>query len=200
MVMRFWTKSLTAKLASYFLLLALVPLSVVSYVAYNIGEETLRRDVLDHLSTTAILKEDEINRWIADKKRSTRLLAQAPIVRQYSGPLLAESEADPEFLLAYEVLGDYLAAVLAEEPDFLEVFILTDVGGKVVLSTNKGHEGEYNVTSTYFIEGRKATYVQNVYFSVPLDRTTMTIATPIEDETGISEKWGRHRRKCLHHQ
>jgi GAF domain-containing protein/HAMP domain-containing protein len=184
MVMRFWTKSLTAKLASYFLLLALVPLSVVSYVAYNIGEETLRKDVLDHLSTTIILKEDEINRWIVDRKRSTQLLAQAPIVRQYSGLLLAESEADPEFLSAYEILGDYLAVVQAEEPDFLEVFILTDVGGKVVLSTNKGHEGEYNVTSTYFIEGRKATYVQNVYFSVPLDRTTMTIATPIEDETG----------------
>jgi PAS domain S-box-containing protein len=182
--MTFWTRSLTAKVVSYFLLLALLPLSVVSYVGYARGKETLRRDIFDHLSTTAILKEDEINRWIADKKRSTRLLAQTPTVRRYSRPLLIESETSPDFLSAYKVLGDYLAAVLAEEPDFLEIFILTDIGGKVVLSTNKEHEGEYNVTSTYFTEGRKATYVQNVYFSVPLDRTTMTIAMPIEDETG----------------
>jgi GAF domain-containing protein len=181
--MRFWT-SLTARLVSYFLLLALVPLSIVGYVAYNSGEETLKRGILDHLSTTAILKEDEINRWIADKKRSTRLLAQTPIVHQYSRPLLTESETSPDFLSAYKVLGDYLTAVLAEEPDFLEIFMLTDVGGKVVLSTNKEHEGEYNVTSTYFTEGRKETYVQNVYLSVPLGKTTMTIATPIEDETG----------------
>jgi GAF domain-containing protein/HAMP domain-containing protein len=171
-------------LVIYFLLLALVPLIIVSYVAYNSGREALKRDVLNHLSTTAILKEDEINRWIADKKRSTRLLAQTPIARQHSKPLLTESETSPGFLSAYEVLGDYLTAVLAEEPDFLEIFILTDVGGKVILSTNKQQEGEYNVTSTYFTEGRKATYVQNVYFSVPLGRTTMTIATPLEDETG----------------
>jgi len=182
--MRFWTRSLTARLVSYFLLLALVPLSIVGYVAYSSGEETLKRGVLDHLSTTAILKEDEINRWIADKKRSTRLLAQTPIVHQYSRPLLTEFETSPDFLVAYKVLGDYLTAVLAEEPDFLEIFVLTDVGGKVVLSTNKEHEGEYNVTSTYFTEGRKATYVQNVHFSVPLGKTTMTIATPLEDETG----------------
>jgi len=183
-VMRFWTRSLTARLVIYFLLLALVPLIIVSYVAYNSGREALKRDVLNHLSTTAILKEDEINRWIADKKRSTRLLAQTPIVRQHSKPLLTESETSPGFLSAYKVLGDYLTAVLAEEPDFLEIFILTDVGGKVILSTGKEQEGEYNVTSTYFTEGRKATYVQNVYFSVPLGRTTMTIATPLEDETG----------------
>ena len=73
--MRFWTRSLTARLVSSFLLLALVPLSIVGYVAYNSGEETLKRGILDHLSTTAILQEDEIKRWIADKKRSTRLLA-----------------------------------------------------------------------------------------------------------------------------
>jgi GAF domain-containing protein/HAMP domain-containing protein len=182
--MRFWTKSLTTRLIVYFLLLALVPLSIVGYVAYNIGEETLKRGILDHLSTAAILKEGEINRWLADKKRSTLLLAQTPIVRQYSKPLLTESETSPDFLPAYKILGDYLTAVLAEEPDFLEIFILTDVGGKVVLSTNKTHEGEYNVTSTYFTEGRKATYVQNVYFSVFLGKTTMTIATPIKDETG----------------
>ena len=182
--MRFWTKSLTTRLVIYFLLLALVPLTIVSYVAYNSGEEALKRGILDHLSTTAILKEDEINRWIADKKRSTRLLAQTPIVRQYSRPLLTESETGPDFLSAYEILGDYLTAVLAEEPDFLETFILTDVGGKVILSTNKEHEGEYNVTSTYFTEGRKATYVQNVYFSASLGKTTMTIATPVEDEAG----------------
>jgi GAF domain-containing protein/HAMP domain-containing protein len=184
MVMRFWTKSLTTRLIVSFLLLALVPLSIVGYVAYNIGEEALKRGILDHLSTAAILKEEEINRWLADKKRSTLLLAQTPIVRQYSKPLLTESETSPDFLPAYKTLGDYLTAVLAEEPDFLEIFILTDVGGKVALSTNKAHEGEYNVTSTYFTEGRKATYVQNVYFSVPLGKTTMTIATPIKDETG----------------
>jgi GAF domain-containing protein/HAMP domain-containing protein len=182
--MRFWTKNLTARLVIYFLLLALVPLSIVGYVAYNIGEETLKGSILDHLSTTTILKEEEINRWIADKRRSTRLLAQVPIVCQYSGPLLTEFETSPEFLSAYEILGGYLTTVLAEEPDFLEIFILTDVGGKVVLSTDKEHEGEYNVTSTYFTEGRGATYVQNVYFSVPLDRTTLTIATPLKDEAG----------------
>jgi HAMP domain-containing protein/putative methionine-R-sulfoxide reductase with GAF domain len=182
--MRFWTRNLTARLVIYFLLLALVPLTIVGYVAYNRGEEALRRDILDHLRTTAILKEDEINRWIADKKRSARLLAQTPIVRQYSRPLLTESKTSPDFLSAYKVLGDYLTAVLAEEPDFLEVFLLTDVGGKVVLSTNREHEDEYHVTSTYFTEGREATYVQNVYFSVPLGKTTMTIATPLEDEMG----------------
>ncbi len=183
-VMRFWARSLTTRLLLYFLLLALVPLSIVGYVAYNRSQDALKERLFKHLTTTAILKEDEIRRWVVDETKSTRLLAQTPVIRRYVGPLLTAPETSADFLTAYKAIGDYLAVALTEEPDLLEIFFLTDVGGKVVLSTNKEHEGEYNVTSTYFTEGRKGTYVQNVYFSVPLGKTTMTIATPVEDENG----------------
>ena len=39
----------------------------------------------------------------------------------------------------------------------------TDVGGRIVLSTDQSHEDMYRVRDSFFIEGRKDTYVQNVY-------------------------------------
>jgi len=182
--MRFWKESLLARLLSYFLLLAIIPLAVVGLLAYNRGEEALQENILNHLTTTAILKEDEIDRWVGSMEEYTRLLAQNPVLQEYAETLLTHDETSDEFVAAYRALRSYLDSVLIENErtDFLELLILKAVGGEVVLSTNNEHEGDYEVTSTFFVEGRKTTYVQNVYHSAILDQPTMTIATPLYDK------------------
>jgi len=182
--MKHWRESLTVRLVVYFLLLSLIPLIAVGYISYSQTQEALKRGVFNHLDTAATLKEEEINRGVAQRERSIQLLAKTPIVRQYAPPLLTLAETDAAFLTAYTALGDYLAEVVAGEPDLQEIFILSDVGGKTLLSTTDQAEGEYHVTDAYFVEGRKGTYIQNVYPSASLGKTAMTIATPLQDENG----------------
>ncbi len=182
--MRFWRESLLARLLIYFLWLAIIPLAAVGLLAYNRGEEALKENILNHLTTAAILKEHEIHRWITELTQSVRLLAQNPIVQEQAQTLLTQPETSTAFAAAYQTLSPYLSSVLAEKTDFLEIQILQGVGGKVLLSTSREHEGTYEVNSTFYQEGRKATYVQNIYPSVSLGRPTMTIATPLTDREG----------------
>ncbi len=182
--MSFLRQSLLARLLGYFLLLSVIPLAVVGTLAYYQGQRMLQADILERLTVTATLKEGEINRWVESVKQDVRLLAWNPVVHQEAERLLTQEEGSSEFVAAYQVLRTYLDQVLAYQPDFLEILVLKGVGGKVLFSTNREHEGSYEVTSSFFTEGRKGTYVQNVYLSATLGRLVMTVATPVQDRAG----------------
>lgn len=182
--MRLRGRSMLTRLVGYFLLLSLIPLVILTGISRQRSVDTLQQETFERLTAVAVLKEDVLNRWVAGMKQDTRLLAQAPVVREYAVPLLMQEETAPQLLPAYEILQNYFAVILAEEPDFLEILLLTDVGGQVRLSTNREHEGEYKVTDTYFVRGREETYVQNVYPSVSLGQPAMTVATPLFDDSG----------------
>ncbi len=177
-------KSLFARLISYFLLLAVIPLAVVGLIAYFQSQRTLRDNILNHLTTTATLKEDEINRWVESMKQDVQVVAQVPTVQEDARKLLTLDPEGNEFRSAHESLQDYLQNLLVEKPDFLEVLLLKGVGGQVLLSTNPEHEGGYEVTSSFFTEGRKGLYVQSVYPSATLGKPAMTVALPIKAEGG----------------
>ena len=182
--MGFWRKSLFARLISYFLLLAVIPLAIVGLIAYYQGQQALRDNVLNHLTTTATLKEDEINRWVESMKLDVQLLAQVPAVQEGAVQLLALDQESDEFLAAYEALHVYLKSMVAGKPDFMEILLLKGVGGQVVLATNPEHEGGYEVTSSFFTEGRKGLYVQSIYPSATLNKPAMTVSLPVKAEGG----------------
>jgi len=182
--MRFWERSVKVRLITYFLVLGLLPAIVVGSLAYKTGRDTVQAVTIQQLETAAALKEVEINRWIVEKRQLVRLLAQSPSIQGWSESLLTMDESDAAFTAAYDGLGQYLNDVLAESPNFLEISLLSDVGGKVILSTNKEREGDFYVTDLFFVKGREDTFVQNTYFSAALNRTTMTVATPVNAETG----------------
>ena len=182
--MKFWKKSLMARLVIYFLLLSLVTVSLVGYIAFLRAREALTQAVFDQLETATTLKEDELNRWVADQRQDVLLIAALPEVRTQAEVLLSHAESEPEYQSAYALLSDYMAAVAARKLDLQEIFILTDVGGKVILSTDKTHEGEYHTDASYFTQGRLGVFVQNVYPSPITGKPTMTIATPLLNEVG----------------
>ena len=64
------------------------------------------------------------------------------------------------------------------------MFVLSEVGGKIVVSTDPSHEGQYRVTDRYYTQGKLGTFVQNVYPSPITLAPTMTVATPLLDESG----------------
>ncbi|MDX1521398.1 MAG: GAF domain-containing protein [Anaerolineae bacterium] len=181
--MKFWQKSLQARLTLYFILFLLIAGVTLGVLAYWQSRTALQEDVIRRLETAAILKENEITRWLAEKRQTVRLVAQTPIVKTLAVDLLGQDESDPAFNSAYESLTAYLNRVLKESPDILHLLIL-DQEGQVILSTDTSQEDNFHVTDTFFIEGLKDTYSQNVYFLPTINRTTITLATPLDLETG----------------
>ncbi len=177
--MKFWTKSLMARLVSYFLLLLLLAIGIVGYAAFAQARSALEESTLSRLSTTAYLKEGELNRWVDTQQEDVRFFASLPNVGEQLALLIQRDPSETAYQSAYDALDAYLDAALAQKPDFNEMAILSTVGGQVLVSTNKSQEGEYRVADQYYTQGKVETFVQNVYPSPVTGGRRMTISTPI---------------------
>ena len=182
--MNFWNRSLIARLVSYFLLLSLMVIALAGALAFLGAREALRQSVVDRLTVFATLEKDQLYRWVEHQRQDVTFLAAVPEVRLFAETMLAEDVSEVAFQAAYARLQDYLTSVLTLKPDFQEIMILTDVGGQILLSTDPSQEGAYRVRDSFFIEGRKGTYVQNVYPSPLTFEPTLTIAAPLRNLIG----------------
>ncbi|NEO26702.1 MAG: HAMP domain-containing protein, partial [Kamptonema sp. SIO4C4] len=182
--MKRWPKSLRLKLVSYFSLLSFITVSGVGILTFLGARVVITRLVFDRLRVTTLLKEDALNLWLTNQKEATLSIAQLPDVRQYSPTLLTGDETEAAYQTAYANLKRAFNSAIASRPELAEVFILSEVGGEVVISTQDNHEGEYRVKDTYFQEGLDGTYIQKVYPSPVTGQPTITISTPLRDAKG----------------
>ncbi len=177
--MKFWTKSLMARLVSYFLLLLLLAIGMVGYVAFAQARSALEESTLARLNTTAYLKEGELNRWVETQEEDVRFFASLPAVGEPLAALIQRDASESAYQSAYDELVAYLDAMLSQKPDFREVAILSDADGQVLVSTDRAQEGEYRVYDQYYVRGKVNAFVQNVYPSPETGARQMTVATPI---------------------
>jgi two-component system sensor histidine kinase/response regulator len=182
--MRLWKKSLMVRMVSYFLLLSLVTVGVVGYIAYVRSTEALKKSVFDRLSVVTTFKGDELSRWVDEQRLNVVFLASLSEVRTAAQTLMSREKTEDGYRAAYADLAQCLKNVMANKSDLQEIFILTDVGGQVVISSDPSLEGQYRVRDIYFTQGRLSTYVQSVYASPITLKPTLTIATPLLDATG----------------
>lgn len=170
-----------ARLVSYFLILSLLTVGLVGYIVYIRATEALQDSVFGRLNAVATLKENAFNRWVAEQNQETVFLSQLPVVIEYTQNLVEYDESSMSYQATHGRLTDFFGSVLMSKPNLQEIFIMTDVGGKVILSTDKTHENTYHVKDAFFTQGRMGTFVQNIYFSSTKLKPMMTIATPIWD-------------------
>ncbi len=182
--MRFWKKSLMARLVSYFLLLSLMTVGVVSYIAFFNAREALKQAIFQQLRVAATAREDELNRWVRDQSNDIFFITQWPGVQSAAATLMQNEEDTPVYQTAYTDLLQTFRMVTIRRPDLQEILLLTDVGGKAVVATSEMYVGTYHVDYSYFIEGRFGTYVQKVEASPTTARPSMIISAPLRSSDG----------------
>lgn len=179
--MRLLKRSLMSRLVGSFLVLMLVTVSLVSSVAFVQARAALEQSAFDQLEVVAALKTDEINRWIEEQRNFIEFLVRSGEVR--NNARLLTSPDNLHQVTAYRFLTNFLQSAADSHPDLQEIFILS-LDSEIILSTHLANEGIYQVNATYFTQGQHETFVQNVYPSPITALPTITIATPMLDETG----------------
>jgi PAS domain S-box-containing protein len=179
-----WHKSLMHRLVAYYLLLSVLTVAVLAVVASISAREALQRSTFERLGAVAATQEAELTRWVADRRAAVELLASLPDVRELAAPLMAGERGSSIGGAEHARLAAFLQQIAGHQSDLQEIFVLSDVGGRIVASTTRANEGEYRVTDRYFTQGRTRTFVQNVYPSPLTGRPTLTISTPLRDAAG----------------
>lgn len=136
--MRFWNKSLMARLVTYFLALSAIGVTVTTLITLAIVRSSLTSSLYDRLGAVAALKEDEINRWVNDQRDELAYLAIAPDLRADIQTLSTAEEDSANYAAVHDAILKTLNDEAASHPSFSEVFLMSSVGGKVLVSTEMG--------------------------------------------------------------
>ena len=143
--MRFLQRSLTARLLTLFLLLAIVPLVVIGFLAYDSGRQSIVSNVEAHLESVAILKEQEIQTWVKHLEHTITWLASSPQMTSDAAALATYAAGDPEYLAAHDSLVaelDRIAAMGHLSP----VFLVKGASGQIIASSDTSWEGQFRET------------------------------------------------------
>ena len=179
--MEFMRKSLSRRLAGYFLLLSLLTVTVISFVCFRQAKQALTQSVMRQLEIEVSLTERELTRWLEAQQRIFSYIASSPGMRQQTETLARDLDNRPghEHPISYSIVSEMLGSALTHNPDFQELFLVSDTGGKILCSTDPKHEGEYRVSNSDFVQGRTATFVENIYPSPMSGKPTITIVSPV---------------------
>ena len=184
--MRLPQLSSTTKIANYFLLLALITVSIVGGVAYFRAREALKQAAFDRLSVAATLKEGEITRWFEDQQRDFLQTTQMPDV-QANLDILLNSKNEEAKQKADQILKQYLNRLNQIKPSLKEIYVL-DRSNKIVLSSNQQREGEYEILAniTYVEEVKVSANFAPIFYVSPITRKlTITLAKPLANRAGM---------------
>lgn len=180
-----WKTSLLFRLVTSSFLLSLATVSLMGALVYWEAKNALQQSVFDRLSLSAYLKANELHRWVLDQAQDVLCISKSAEITINGRTLLTRQPSDSEYQIAYQKLTAFLHNVtLTVRPDFREVLLMAPVGGKVLLSTDKSHEGQYRTQDTFYLEGRQGLFTQNVYPWPVTLKPTITIAVPLLDNGG----------------
>ncbi|MGK7872194.1 MAG: ATP-binding protein [Xenococcaceae cyanobacterium] len=182
--MKFWKKSLLVELVGSFLVLSLLTVSIVCYTTFSQARKSLKLSVFNQLHLAASLKENELNRWVLDQRQNLLSLSQLPEISTQTKVLLTRKKSESEYQSAYARLKESLKSFLDQQFGIKEIFICTR-GGRILLSTNPKQIGKYQPLVHYseVTQDPTHTFVSNFYRSPDTGKPTITLATPLLNNT-----------------
>lgn len=175
-------KSLMEQIVRYFLLLSLVTVGVISGVAYLQSRSAIKRALFDRLALTAVLKEDELNRWVEDQREEIVVIANLPDV-QASIEQLVNDAASGRTDESETYLRSLMAAIAEQHSSLNEILVLSS-GGRVLLSTRPEAEGSFEALGQYSYVPVNETdkFAPNFYLSPDTQEARMSFAIPLTDD------------------
>ncbi|BAZ38554.1 periplasmic sensor signal transduction histidine kinase [Calothrix sp. NIES-4101] len=183
---KWWKRHLTTRLSGYFLLLSLVSVGITGGATFCWAQTSLQQSVFDQLRVAATLKENEINRWFEDQQRIFLSMTQLPMVQSQSRVLLDAKTNSVDRAAAKLLLAEYLTSINDRRGSFTELSLL-DRGDRVIVSTDKAREGEYESSAdlTYFEEVKPGKPTTPIFYSSSASgKLIVTFATPLRGTKG----------------
>ncbi len=178
-------KSLKARMTAWFLLVSIPVVVALAAISYLLAAAILKEMAIARFELIADHKELEIRRFMADQASVVNRIAGLEELRERVEELLALPQNSPGFQPAYMKTADalfrstFLDYGSAAASDLTEILLLSHVGGQVFFATDPALEGEYRLSDSYYVRGRRELHVQPVYPDPNSGMPTLTVAAPL---------------------
>ncbi len=180
-------RQLRWRLAAYFVILAVLPVTIVTAVTVRRGIDQDTQQIFNQLQSVAELKRDQIRAWLQQGDLVLESLTGEANNSESFQQFLTQINASPDPQAIDSLLQKQVnaGADSGVTPLFKEFFIYSDAG-HVVAASNPLDEGKVVTTQPYFAPSLKGDYVQPPYYSLTNTDLTMILTVPLTDATGKS--------------
>jgi len=171
-------KSIRTRLLVWFLLVALIPLFIVSLVMYAQDVRTIKDDAFAKLTGIRDLKIAQVNAWLAERIGDVRTVASDFEIRSLEQVFAGQENSDQS---AVEAARNVLLDYVSHTRDYHELFVIDAETGKVAFSSDNLTEGLDKSDDPYFTEPLRTqqVYIKDIYYSEALGEHGMTFSAPV---------------------
>ncbi len=183
-MVNFITGSLKVKLVILFLLIGLTPIAVVGYTAWTSGRQTIEKSYKESLTAVAESREISSTLYLRSKIGRVTDFGSDGFVRDMGEKI---NQKGPDAKQLSEELSEYLLENKKPlDPELYTVHVM-DLNGNVIASTDLSEVGQNKLDKNYFIKGKEATHIKDVYYSTTLNKIALAISTPLRSPT--TKEW-----------
>jgi len=169
------------KISLSFLAVGLILTSIAASFFYLIAKDALQKSIYKNLDTAVASRTDHIGTYLEMLEASVGQLSKSVVLENL---LKVNGKEDSGWRDAFEVAMKRLARTKEINPAIAE-FLLLDVTGKVVASSNESSVGLDKSTDSIFLGGQKETYIKDAYYSEVAKEPLMAVSTPfLDSQTG----------------
>src|SRR3989441_833871 len=166
--------TIATRLLWSFLVIALVPLSIVTYLIYTISEQALRAEVTNNLRAIADSKANQIDTYARERQRNVTALARMPSIVNAFEPLDQAFHdhgiGAPEYTAVENELRPFLSDYLAQS-GYADIFLVS-FSGDAIFSVRQGED----LGSNFYTAPNKDTELARVF-----DRAKTLLVTEVSN-------------------
>lgn len=178
--MLFRFSSVSTRLNTLFLLLAIFPLVVAVSIIYKQRVESIKEEAFQKLIAIRDLKVSQVNLWLAEKTGDIALLAEEPALRSLKKQLFQDNNTTQDTQKNNAVRENFKSRI-KNYNDYEEIFLISAQTGKVIISSKESSEGldySQNAFFTAPLQSREF-YIKDIHYSKTLNKPALTFSAPI---------------------
>jgi len=172
-------RSIKSKFVFWFVVIALIPLSLALTVSYIQGVNSLKNDSLDKLVAIRDLKASRLEEWVSERKIDVQLLAKSHEILSVEDILTGKEAQPTDRKIISEARAGLNRSVQGHSA--YKALLIINSAGDILTSTQKKHEGKNEVNNAFFrhaIESGQG-HIKDIYYSELLSENTMAFSEPI---------------------
>ncbi|MFB3897421.1 MAG: diguanylate cyclase domain-containing protein [bacterium] len=159
-----------------FLTIILILVVVSETVFYTITKKGLETELFAHLQTTAKSRQAHIETYLTMLEISVGQLSKSVVLEDY----LKRSATDPKRNESFKTAIKRLVRTKEANPAIQE-FLLMNIHGLVVTSSNQESIGQNRSIDPLFLGGRNGIYLKDAYFSETLNAPAIAVSDSVVD-------------------
>jgi len=173
--------SIKTRIVYSFLLSAVVPILIVSWLLYTQSSRYLKENLFSYLEGVSGMKKQALVMQVKNRKYQIDTMSESlRVVNPLS--LMYNAVGQDKDAMISELRGG-IDKILADGSNFEEVYII-DTVGKIFVSTQKDNERKDVKDMEYFTQGSQETYFQSFFLSPITGKLSLVVASPINNRDG----------------